>query len=54
MISIFRKYNQVLVGILFLFYFLYTLSNSLDINENVMYATLLVTIIYFQTIFVFL
>lgn len=54
MISIFKKYNQILVGILFLFYFLYTLSNSLDINDNVMYATLLILIIYFQTVFEFL
>lgn len=54
MLKIFKKYNQVLIGILFLFYFLYTLSNSLYINDNVMYATLLVIVIYFQTIFQFL
>lgn len=54
MIELLKKYNQFLIGILFLFYFLYTVSNSLELNKNILYATLLIVPIYFQTIFQFL
>lgn len=54
MINILKKYNQIVVGILFLFYFLYTLNNSLYISDNVMYSVAMTIIIYFQTVFLFL
>jgi hypothetical protein len=52
--TIFQKYNQIIIGLIFLFYFSYTINNSLYINGYVVQAVLLTFIIYFQTIFTFL
>lgn len=53
MTKIIKKYNQVIIGLVFLFYFLYTLSNAIEISQDVIYATLLIVIIYFLTVFEF-
>ncbi|MBD3797012.1 MAG: hypothetical protein IE887_04605 [Campylobacterales bacterium] len=52
--NIVRKYAQLMVGIIFTFYFLYTYSNAIEINDSVANAVLLIVVIYIQTMGEFL
>lgn len=54
MIDILKKYAQLIIGLGFLFYFFYTLSNALGINQNLANATWLAGVIYMQSVGEFL
>jgi len=45
-----KRYGQIIFGITFIFYFLYTISNALDINKNVTIAVSLTIILYIQSV----
>ena len=50
MFNFIKKYSQIFFGFIFGTYFLFTLSNSVDINNTVSIAVLLTVIIYIQSI----
>lgn len=50
MASFIKRYAQLLIGSVFLLYFIYTLSNAMDIGTEVVTSTFLTIILYFQSI----
>lgn len=50
MFNFIKKYPQIFFGFIFGTYFLFTLSNAIDINNTVSIAVLLTVIIYIQSI----
>jgi hypothetical protein len=54
MILFLKKYSQIIVGIIFLTYFVPTLFNAVYLGNETFLSILLIPIIYFQSIYLFL
>ncbi len=54
MFNLLKKNIQIFSGLIFLLYFLFTILNSIEINNSVLYSTLLTMIIYILTVGEFL
>ncbi len=53
MTNVIKNNISLIIGLIFILYYLYTFSNALDINRYIVNALLLVIVIYFQTVWNF-